>query len=101
MAKRFMYVCFGILALVVAFHLGAQYGSASIVDHSTTGIVAACYANGHYVLLDSGEVWRFNLSYGTPGWAGHNAEFDLDERAFKGAVELLACVVVDVAGWGG
>lgn len=29
MAKKFMYACFGILALVVAFHLGAQYGQAS------------------------------------------------------------------------
>jgi hypothetical protein len=29
MAKRFMYVCFGIVALVVAFHLGAVRGGAS------------------------------------------------------------------------
>jgi hypothetical protein len=62
MAKKFMYVCFGMLALVVAFHTGAQYGSASIVDRSTTGIVAAeTRADGDtHVLLDNGEVWEWN-----------------------------------------
>ena len=30
MAKKFMYVCFGILALVVAFHLGATYTGAAV-----------------------------------------------------------------------
>ena len=54
MAKRFMYVCLGILALAVAFHLGAQHGSASIVDHAMTGIVAQ---QDHWVLLDNGETW--------------------------------------------
>ena len=29
MAKKFMYVCLGILALTVAFHVGARYGQAS------------------------------------------------------------------------
>jgi hypothetical protein len=29
--QKFMYVFLGIVALAVAFHLGAQYGSASIV----------------------------------------------------------------------
>jgi hypothetical protein len=29
MAERFMYACLGVLALAVAFHLGAQYGNAS------------------------------------------------------------------------
>ena len=28
MARRFMYVCFGILALVLAYHLGALSASA-------------------------------------------------------------------------
>jgi hypothetical protein len=67
MAKKFMYVCLGILALVVAFHLGARHGSASIVDHSTTGIVAA-YADEYddwcWVLMDSGDVWRWNTISG-------------------------------------
>ena len=56
MAKRFMYVCLGILALAVAFHLGAQYGRAdTIVDHATEGIVAL---DQTYVLLANGEVWE-------------------------------------------
>jgi hypothetical protein len=55
MAKRFMYVCLGILALVGAFHLGARYGGAqSYVDHSSGGIVAFHPSS---VLLESGEVW--------------------------------------------
>jgi hypothetical protein len=55
MAKKFMYVCLGILALSVAFHLGAEYGSASIVDHAATGVIAH---SSQFVLLDTGEVWR-------------------------------------------
>jgi len=64
-----MYVCLGILALTVAFHLGAQYGSASIVDHSTTGIVAEGHSSlsGYCVLLDNGQVWRAELD-DSPGW---------------------------------
>jgi hypothetical protein len=54
MAKRFMYVCFGILALAAAFHLGARYGQAAYVDHSATGIVAL---SGNILLLDSGDVY--------------------------------------------
>jgi hypothetical protein len=55
MVKKFMYVCLGILALAVAFHLGARCGCASIVDHSTTGIIAH---SSSFVLLESGEIWR-------------------------------------------
>ena len=54
MAKKFMYVCLGILALAVAYHLGAQSGEASYLDHSMTGVVAA---DGNFILLDNGEVW--------------------------------------------
>jgi hypothetical protein len=63
MPKKFMYVCFGISALVVAFHLGARYGNASIVDHSMTGIVA-CEKQSetmYHVLLDTGE--GYSVSY--------------------------------------
>ena len=54
MAKKFMYVCIGIMALAVTFHIGAEYGKASIVDHSATGIIAQ---QDHWVLLDNGETW--------------------------------------------
>lgn len=57
MAKKFMYVCLGILALAVAFHLGAQYGQAGYVDHASTGIVGS---SGSDVLLADGEVWHRN-----------------------------------------
>ena len=61
MAKKFMYVCLGILALVVAFHLGAQYGGATIVDHSTTGIIASHREGSKVaVLLEDGTVWGFD-----------------------------------------
>ena len=61
MAKKFMYVCLGILALAGAYHLGAQYGRASIVDHTMTGVIAH---NDLGVLLDNGEVW-YSPSAGT------------------------------------
>jgi hypothetical protein len=61
MAKKFMYVCFGILGLAVAFHLGALYGNASIVDHSMTGIIASHReGNKVAVLLENDAVWSFN-----------------------------------------
>jgi hypothetical protein len=72
MAKKFMFVCFGLLALMVTFHLGAQYGQAGYVDHSTTGIVAwmeFMSVGGPTVLLDNGEVWNFS---GTQ-WVQHSS----------------------------
>jgi hypothetical protein len=66
MAEKFMYVCLGILALTVTFHLGARYGEASYLDHSMTGIVAA---NGNFILLDNGEVWDRTPSQ--PEWMPH------------------------------
>jgi hypothetical protein len=59
MAKRFMYVCLGILALAVAFHLGARFGHAEYVDHSATGIVAVA---GDILLLDSGDAYEIGTS---------------------------------------
>ena len=61
MAKKFMYVCLGILALTVAFHLGARQGSASFVDHTATGVIALTSDN--HVLLSTDEVWQYR---GTP-----------------------------------
>jgi len=72
MAKKFMHVCFGALALMLAFHLGAQYGGAdTIVDHTTAGIVAADLQSDRdaYVLLDNGEVWDWNE--GNAEWSQH------------------------------
>lgn len=76
MAKKFMYVCIGIMALAVTFHIGAEYGKASIVDHSMTGIVAEGFhpSFGYCVLLDNSEVWRALST--SPGW-GHLTEYDL------------------------
>ena len=68
MAKRFMYVCLGLLALVLAFHLGARYGRAeTIVDQSSTGIVAMFTGRAGPaidVLLDNGEVWSYWIGAG-------------------------------------
>jgi len=77
MAKKFMCLCLGILALAATFHLGARYGSASIVDHSTTGIVADGFHSmyGYCVLLDNGEFWRAEIS-DSPGCI-HLSVYDL------------------------
>jgi len=64
MAKRFMFVCFGILALALAFHLGAQYGHAEYVDPSATGLVAvANTVSGPRALDENGTWWRWAGSY--------------------------------------
>jgi hypothetical protein len=65
MAKKFMYVCLGILALVVAYHLGAQYGQAGYVDYVPDGIVAIFSSGAGYVVLDNGEVWHIETSGNT------------------------------------
>jgi hypothetical protein len=63
MAKKFMYVCFGVLALMVAFHIGAEYGKASIVDHSMPGIIASHREGSLFaVLMEDGQVWGFDGS---------------------------------------
>ena len=58
MAKKFMCVCLGILALA-AFDLGARYGEDAYVDHSATGIVAL---SGDILLLDTGEAYEIGTN---------------------------------------
>ena len=75
MAKKFMYVCLGILALAVAFHLGARCGKAeTMVDHSGSGIVAIYTGRmgpAIDVLLDNGEAWWY-----MSGWEHPSATYD-------------------------
>lgn len=66
-AKGFFYVSLGILALAVAFHLGARSAGASYVPFNEQGIIAIVdvYGWGHCdVLLDNGELWE--ISNGDP-----------------------------------
>jgi hypothetical protein len=66
MAKKFMFVCVGILALTIAFLLGAQFGRAEYVEPSATGILAASeYYNRTYVLTDNGV---FGWNEADRGW---------------------------------
>ena len=56
MAKKFMYVCLGILALV--FHPGVEYGVAAYVEHSSRVSATGEGGSINYVtvLLDNGAV---------------------------------------------
>jgi hypothetical protein len=83
MAKRFMYVCFGILALVVAFHVGAEYGQASYVDHSTTGIVASA-GDGIHFLLEDGTVRTFHTVQGWSPFAPYDLPIPVSQVKFWG-----------------
>ena len=67
MAKKFMFVCVGLLALTIAFLLGAQFGRAEYVDHSATGLVAAA---GYNCLADDGKVWLWLSGYHVWQWYG-------------------------------
>ena len=64
--KTFAYVSTGVLALAVAFHLGAATAQTSIVDHGTTGVVAAFWRNTENVLVldENGTDWSVSPS----GW---------------------------------
>ncbi len=74
--KRFAYACLGVLALVLAFHLGASTSRAS------TGRVVALGEWGSYVfaVLDDGQIMR----YGTDGWRDIHCSLPLpvDQLAF-------------------
>ena len=75
MAKRFMYICLGILALVTTFHIGAKYGHAEYVDQSATGIVAHWQGSERFALLDNGEVWAFDQNPPC-GWIREDIRYD-------------------------
>ena len=69
--KRLLCGAIALLALAVAYHLGADSASSDYVDHSTTGIVAASDVGGEPLLLDeNGIVWRV----GSASWvqSSHN-----------------------------
>ena len=60
MAKRFFYVCLGLLALAVAYHLGAQtatsqgFGTATGISVSGAN-TTQCYV---YAVADNGDCYR-------------------------------------------
>jgi len=98
MAKKFMYVCFGILALVVAFHLGAQHGQAGLVDQSGSGIVAIDESCS-WVLLNNGEVWQWpTRPFENPDWS-HQSYNDLPLPS-SNVVMWCANFFVDTSGDG-
>jgi hypothetical protein len=86
MANKSMYVYLGVLAL--AYHLGAQCGGASIVDHSATGIIAH---SSSFVLMDSGEVWRCEGSpFGTwTQYVGCTSPVAVSEIKFWGPFHIV------------
>ena len=67
MAKKYMYVCLGVLALAVAYHLGAK----SAISQGTgipVGISSGHqYDDGVYVITDQGDVYRRAYDEG-PDW---------------------------------
>ena len=58
--KSFAYGSLGVLALMVAFHLGSVTASTSMVDHMSGGIVAASFASTSDLLLldENGTAWQ-------------------------------------------
>ena len=53
MAKKFMYVCLGILALAIAFHLGAR----SAASYQTGFVSISKDSTGFVALKDDGTVY--------------------------------------------
>lgn len=61
MAKRFFYVCAGLLCLALAYHLGAsnasaQYG-AQVTGYSCTN------ASAHFVMTANGDLYLLNATF--------------------------------------
>lgn len=58
MAKRFFYVCAGLLCLAVAYHLGASRASAQAGDRLVAGITYHGFDGRLYVVTQGGDVYR-------------------------------------------
>jgi hypothetical protein len=54
-AKAFFYVSLGVLAMALAFQLGAQ--TAQGQAPGGLAIAGYSYASGHYVLLENGDIY--------------------------------------------
>jgi hypothetical protein len=76
MAKKFMYLCLGLLALAIAFQLGARAVSATarpipmgIID-SQEPLPAVSHGRALFVVTDSGDCYYKNLYSGKEptGW---------------------------------
>ena len=66
MAKRFMYVCFGILALLVAYHLGAS--SAQSQAGTFVSIGGNSRDTAMFLLTDCGDCYMLDMSYSPHRW---------------------------------
>jgi len=62
--KRFLYGSLGVLALALAFHLGAESVKSGYVDNSTTGAVAIAPGANPYILDENGVVWLIDVPSG-------------------------------------
>jgi hypothetical protein len=61
MAKKFMYVCLGILALAAAYHLGAESACSTLANRA---VMFSMDQGGFYVMTDTGEIWGYSHSSG-------------------------------------
>jgi hypothetical protein len=61
MAKKFMYVCLGIMALAVAFHIGAT-SAISQLQEQVVGITAICPPANIYLATSEGDCWMYSTS---------------------------------------
>jgi hypothetical protein len=64
MAKRFMYVCLGLLALVVAFHLGAT-SAESTAEGPFVSLVSEWQWGYMLAMTGQGDIY-FSTEYGGP-----------------------------------
>ena len=103
MAKKFMYVCIGVMALAVTFHIGAEYGKAGYVDHSTTGVIGFQGDDpiSPVVLMDSGELYQWRgdewvlYYHQLPVPASHVKFWDVSHGSYE-----LSFVTSDNEVWG-
>lgn len=69
-AKRFFYVCAGLLLLVVAYTLGASKAQSQGTTNKVVGVAAGDYATtGHLVIAmtENGD-WYWNRTHDNTGW---------------------------------
>jgi hypothetical protein len=65
MAKRFMFVCLGVLALALAYHLGAQTATS---EPGEKPIALGMYYTNYSVLTDYGNIYAYQYNGSSWGW---------------------------------
>lgn len=92
MARKFFYVCAGLLCLMLAYHLGARNATAQA---GTGWFISGVGSGSAYVTTASGDVWRYVPGI---GWLNDLGNIFGAESGGRSIVSLIPGEVVTSTG---